>query len=102
MVRTSHNKNTQAPKEALTPKASNKAANILAFSKTNYILLAIGMAIIILGFILLSGNGSTPQAFDPEIFNARHTKVAPLVCLFGFLFIIVAIVYHKKDNTPAE
>ncbi len=94
---------TQTTKKNLTTNKTEAQHNnnpaMLAFSKINYILLAIGMAIIILGFILMSGNSSTPQAYDPEIFNTMHIKVAPMVCLFGFLFIIVAIIYHKKDNT---
>lgn len=72
--------------------------NALVFNKTNYILLAVGIAIVILGFILLSGNSSTPQRFDPEIFSTLHIKIAPMVCLFGFLFIIVAILWHKKKE----
>ena len=57
--------------------------NNLAFNKKNYILLAIGMAIIIAGFILMSGGGSTEEAFNPEIFSARRIKVAPAVCFAG-------------------
>ena len=68
----------------------------LAFGRTNFILLAVGMAIVIIGFILMSGGGSTEQAYDPEIFSASRIKVAPLVCLFGFVSIIYAIVYKSK------
>ena len=35
-----------------------------AFNKTNFILLAIGMVIVILGFILMAGGGSTESHFD--------------------------------------
>ena len=72
-----------------------------AFSKTNFILLAIGMIIVVLGFILMAGGGSTEQMFNAEIFSATRIKVAPMVCLFGFLFMIAAVVYHKKE-LPAE
>jgi hypothetical protein len=70
----------------------------LAFGRMNYILLAIGMAIVIFGFILMSGGGSTEQAYDPEIFSARRIKVAPLVCLFGFVSIVYAVVYKPKEK----
>ena len=56
-----------------------------AFGRTNFILLAIGMAIVVIGFILMAGGGSTQEAYNPEIFSARRIKVAPLVCLFGFV-----------------
>lgn len=69
----------------------------MAFRKINYILLAIGMAIVILGFILMSGSSSTTEAYDPDIFSPLRIKVAPMVCLFGFLFIVFAILYHKKE-----
>ena len=68
-----------------------------AFTKTNFILLAIGMVIVIAGFILMAGGGSTEEMFNAEMFNARRVKVAPMVCLFGFLFMIVAVIYRKKE-----
>ncbi len=70
----------------------------MAFSKTNYILLAIGMAIVIIGLILMSGEGSSEGVFNPDIFSARRIKVAPLVSLFGFVFIMFAIMYRPKTN----
>ena len=68
----------------------------MAFSKKNYILLAIGMAIVIIGLVLMSGEGSAEGVFNPDIFSARHIKVAPLVSLFGFIFIMFAIMYKPK------
>jgi len=70
-----------------------------AFNKTNFILIAIGVVIVIIGFILMSGSGSTEQAYDPHIFDARRIKVDPMVCLFGFLFMIFAVIYHHTDET---
>ncbi|MBR2154957.1 MAG: DUF3098 domain-containing protein [Bacteroidaceae bacterium] len=69
-----------------------------AFSKINYILLVIGLAIIILGFILMSGSGTTEEAFNPEIFSDTRIKVAPMVSLFGFVFVIVAILWPSKRS----
>jgi amino acid permease len=69
-----------------------------AFSKINYILLVIGLAIIILGFILMSGNGTTEEAFNPDIFSDTRIKVAPMVSLFGFVFVIVAILWPSKRS----
>ena len=70
--------------------------NNLAFTKKNYIRLAIGMIIIIAGFIMMSGNGSTEEAFNPEIFSVRRIKVAPAVCFVGFVFIIFGIMFKSK------
>ena len=69
-----------------------------AFGKTNFILLAVGMLIVIVGFCLMSGGGSDESTFDPSIFDARRVKVAPVVCLVGFLSMIYAIVRRPKDE----
>lgn len=74
----------------------------LAFDKINFILLAIGMAVVILGFILMSGSGSTEQAFDPEVFSTMRIKVAPVVCFVGFVSIIYAIIRKPKDINTEE
>ena len=67
-----------------------------AFDKMNYVLLAVGMAIVVLGFILMSGGGSTDTSYDPDIFSARRIKVAPVVCLLGFVSMIYAVMRKPK------
>ena len=69
-----------------------------AFGRMNFILLAIGMAIVILGFVLMGGDGSTDTAYNPDIFSYRRIKVAPIVCLIGFVSMIYAVVYKAKDK----
>jgi len=70
----------------------------MAFGRMNFILLAVGMAIVILGLILMSGGGSNEHTFDPTIFSPMRIKVAPVVCFVGFVSIIYAIVHKPKDN----
>ena len=67
-----------------------------AFGKVNYILLAIAAVAIILGFILMTGPGSTETHFEPDIFSFRRIKLAPAICFLGFIFVIVAIMYSPK------
>lgn len=69
-----------------------------AFDKTNYLLLAAGMAVIIIGFLLMSGPGSTETVFEPDIFSVRRIKVAPVVCFLGFVFMIYGILRKPKDG----
>ncbi len=69
----------------------------LAFDKVNYILLAVGMAVVVLGFILMSGGSSSETAYDPDIFSVRRIKVAPVVCLIGFVSMIYAVIRKPKD-----
>ncbi len=69
-----------------------------AFDKINFILLAVGMVIVVIGFLLMVGPNSTDTTFEPDIFSARRTKVAPLVCLFGFVSMIYAVVRKPKEK----
>lgn len=73
-----------------------------AFDKINIILLAVGMAVVLLGLILMSGPGSTDTAFNPDIFSATRIKVAPAVCFIGFISIIYAVIRKPKDPQEKE
>lgn len=73
-----------------------------AFGKTNFVLLAVGMLVVIIGFVLMSGSGSTADNYNPDIFSVRRIKVAPVVCFLGFVSIICAIIYKPKDNREKQ
>lgn len=62
----------------------------------NFILLAVCMAIVIIGFVLMAGPGSTEEVYNPDIFSARRIKVAPVVCLIGFAGMVYAIMRKPK------
>ena len=68
-----------------------------AFDKVNYLLLVVGMVIVVIGFLLMTGPASTETGFEPDIFSARRIKVAPVVCLFGFVSMIYAVVRKPKN-----
>ena len=72
--------------------------NNLAFGKINYILLVVGLLIAIIGLALMTGDSTTEEAFNPDIFSDRRIKVAPLVSLFGFVFVVVAILWKPKKT----
>ena len=67
-----------------------------AIEKVNFILMAIGVAIIILGFVLMTGPGSSELGFEADIFSVRRIKVAPVVCFVGFVFMVFAIMYKGR------
>ena len=74
----------------------------LAFDRTNFILLGIGFAIVVAGFILMSGGGSdNPAVFDTSIFNFRRIHLAPALVLLGFAIEIYAILVkpNEEENT---
>lgn len=71
-----------------------------AFGRMNFIPLAAGMIVVVIGLLLMSGSGSTPEAFNEDIFSFRRTTLAPVVCLFGFISMIGAVLYKPKDKQP--
>lgn len=75
----------------------NEQKQEFIFEKVNYKILLIGLAIIIVGFILMSGGGSDdPKVFSEEIFNFRRIRLAPTVVLAGFGVVIYAILKNPK------
>ncbi|MBQ8220041.1 MAG: DUF3098 domain-containing protein [Bacteroidaceae bacterium] len=70
----------------------------LALGKTNFILIAIGIVIIIAGLLLMTGPSSTETHFEPDIFSTRRIVVAPIVCFVGFVFMIFAIMFKPKNK----
>lgn len=81
--------------------AKKESENQLEFAlgKENYIYLAVGFVIIIIGFLLMVGGGSEdPNVFNgEELFSFRRIVLAPLVVLFGFIFEIWAIMKKPKE-----
>lgn len=72
--------------------------NNFAFGRINFILLCVSMCVVVLGYILMSGSGSTHEQFNESIFDFRHTTLAPIICFFGYLMMIVAILYRPKTK----
>ena len=68
------------------------------FDKVNYKILLVGLAVIGLGFILMSGGGSEdPNVFkDEELFSFRRIRLAPTVVLIGFGITIYSILKNPK------
>ena len=69
------------------------------FGKKNYLIMGIGLAVIAIGFILMSGGGSdNPAVFDASIFNFRHIHLAPALVLLGFAIEIYAILIKPNKE----
>ena len=69
------------------------------FDNINYKILLIGVAVITLGFILMSGGGSNdPKVFSDAIFDFRRIRLAPTTVLIGFGITIYSIVKNPKKT----
>ena len=72
-----------AEKQTVSTQKEQKSE--LVFTKKNYQLLLISIAIVVVGFLLMIGTTG-------DIYDTRRTLIAPLVVLFGFGFGIYAIL----------
>ena len=80
-------------------KKSLESNTGFAFGPQNYRLLLIGLVVIVIGFILMSGGKSDdPNVFNPEIFSWRRITLAPLVVLAGFVIEGIAIMKKPKAS----
>ncbi len=69
------------------------------FGKKNYIVMAIGIAVIALGFILMAGGGSDdPNVFNPDIYSFRRIRLAPTIVLIGFGIEVYAILLNPDKK----
>lgn len=76
---------------------NNENKSDFLFNKVNYKILLIGIGVIALGFILMSGGGSKdPNVFSDAIFNFRRIRLAPTTVLIGFGITIYAILKNPK------
>lgn len=65
--------------------------------KLNLILIAIAFVIIVLGFVLMVGDPSG-EVYNPDIFSTRRITVGPMISLFGFVFMVVAILWKPRKK----
>ena len=65
----------------------------MPLTKKNYLYMLVGVLIIVLGFMLMSGGGEhTATEFDESIFSFRRITLAPIVVIAGFAFEVFAIM----------
>lgn len=72
------------------------------FDPANYKWLYIGLAINVLGFLLMIGGGSDdPDVFKEEaLFSTVRITIAPMLIVAGYILIFYAIMKrNKKDQT---
>jgi hypothetical protein len=80
-------------------KDQNKAQGEFLFSKRNYMIMILGVAVILVGFMLMMGGGSDdPNVFNEEIYNFRRIRLAPTIVLIGLAIEIYAIMASPNKN----
>lgn len=76
------------------------------FGRINYIMMAACLVLIVVGFALMAGPGSSIEGgFNPDIFSTRRIVVGPTIAFLGFLCMAFAIIWKpasKKANGTAD
>ena len=92
-------KSTVNKKKTTTTKQQIVWAPGMPFGKWNYIILLVGIAVLAIGYILLSGGGSEdPAVFSEAIFDARRLTIAPLTLVLGFGIVLASILVKIKTT----
>jgi Ca2+/H+ antiporter len=73
--------------------------NDFALGKENFMLMAVAMAIVVIGFCLMLGGATTEETgFNPDIFSVRRIVIAPAVAMVGFILVVIAILKKNKAS----
>ena len=90
MATTKQNKKTDA--------IEREERSQLPLMRNNFIIMTIAGIMIVLGFALMAGGGSSLESFNPDIFSTRRIVVGPLICFLGFVVMAVSIIIRPKQN----
>jgi len=80
-------------------KVKDEAPLNWAFGRENYVIMFVGLALLALGFLLMTGGGSDdPGKFSTDIFDFRRLTLAPILILLGYAVELYAIMKRPKDQ----
>ena len=100
MKPTSNKSSKTERQEKSQSNSSNKTeGRVIVFNSKRLIIIA-SVVLIAIGYLLMSGPGSTEGHFAPDIFSTTRIVIAPLLCLAGYLLIIAGILWRNK--TPCQ
>ena len=91
---------TKQPTEGGAAKKQDAATSNNLFTKDNYIWMLAGVAIMAIGFFLMSGGKSPdPKVFnDNEVYSQTRITIAPILIIAGLLVEIFAIMKKPKES----
>lgn len=83
-------------------ESQNAPAKSRPLNRLNFILMAIAGAVIVLGFLLMTGKGSADGQFNPDIFSTRRVVVGPTIAFLGYIFMGVGIMWRRKTKSESQ
>jgi len=91
---------TQEKKTQVEKKDTGKVTYPLG--KMNFILMAICLLLIIIGFWLMTGDANVGDKFNQNLFESSRVTTGPIIAFLGFVLMAFAIIYRKKDNKSTD
>ena len=91
---------TKEKKTQVEKKTDGKVSYPL--TKINFILMAICLLLIIIGFGLMTGSANVGDTFNKDLFESSRVTVGPIIAFLGFVLMAFAIIYRKKDKPSAD
>ncbi len=81
--------------------STTKENNVFALPKSNFKIIVAGIALVLLGFILMSGGAAKdPNTFNyEEIFSPVRITIAPIVCLLGYIIVAIGILRNPSESS---
>ena len=93
-----------AKEEKKTQAVENKAGGRISYplGKLNFILMAICLLLIIIGFWQMTGDANVGDKFNENIFESSRVTTGPIIAFLGFVLMAFAIIYRKKGDKPVD
>ena len=92
---------TQQQKTPVENKSRGKVSYPLG--KINFIMMAVCLLLIIIGFALMCGSANVGDKFNNYLFETSRVSTGPVIAFLGFVLMAFAIIYRKKDkNEPTD
>lgn len=91
-------------KQEKNSQVENKTKGKVSYplGKINYILMAICLLLIIIGFALMGGSANVGTKFNNDLFESSRVTTGPIIAFLGFVLMAFAIIYRKKDKKEPE
>lgn len=92
-----------ATQEKKTQVENKEKSNVsYPLTKINFILMAVCLLLIIIGFWMMTGSANVGDKFNNDLFESSRVTTGPIIAFLGFVLMAFAIIYRKKDNNPKE
>lgn len=98
MAQANKKQSTKESTKANANNAAGKSSESLPLNKVNYIMIAVSLVLIALGFFLMGGSANVGSTFNYDVFDSTRIVVAPFITFVGFLLMVPAILYRGKNR----